>query len=209
LRRYNNNKLYRKGHLQGMSTLSTMSTIQPRKGHEHEYFQRAKAVNVSWATKEQVRAMPKDVPWSQGVGKAYTLSAKVDGFDRSVVISTWKNSKPFLYPNFANSNSRPPLSISGDLDRLTPYVSQDGRNIDSTREHVTAYNRERESSKAGAERADAAGSRGLISGVVDDECTQDESRHTMDAFIQTINGFSLGEAQHPQDLETFLEEFDT
>jgi heme-degrading monooxygenase HmoA len=125
LRRYNNNKSDRKGHLQGMSTISTMSTIQPRKGHEHEYFQRAKTVNVSRATREQVRGMPKDVPWSQGLGKAYLLSDKVDGSSRSVVISTWKNSESFLYPEFTNKSSGPPMNITGNLGRLTPYVSQD------------------------------------------------------------------------------------
>jgi hypothetical protein len=62
LRRYIKNKSYRKGHLQGVSTISTMSTIQPRGGREYQHSQRAEIVNVSRASKEQVRGIPKDVP---------------------------------------------------------------------------------------------------------------------------------------------------
>jgi hypothetical protein len=184
-----------------MSAISTMSTIQPRKGHEHEYFQRAETVNVSRATKEQVRGMPKDVPWSQGVGKAYLLSAKVDGSSRSVVISTWKNSQPFLYPNFMNKNTCPPLNNTDDLVRLTPYVSKDGRTIDSTREHVATYNQERESSMAGAKSVDVAHSRGSFSRTVHDARTQGGSRQTMDTFIASM---CFEGEQYPEDLDTFL-----
>ena len=47
----------------------------------------------------------------------------------------------------------------------------------------------------------------MISELVDDESMQDDNHQTMDAFIQTINGFGLEEAQHHQELDTFLKEF--
>ena len=184
-----------------MSTISTVSTIQPCEGHEHEYFQRAERVNVSRATKEQVRGMPTDVPWSQGVGKAYLLSAKVDGFSRSVVISTWKNSQPFLYPEFTNKNTGPPMNVTGDLSRLTPYVSRAGQTIDPARPHVTIYNQERGSSMAGAECDDVSEAAGSISGTVRHVRTQDESHQTMDTFIDSM---CFGGEQHPEDFDTFL-----
>jgi hypothetical protein len=184
-----------------MSTISTMSTIQPREGHEHEYFQRAETVKVSRATKEQVRGMPKDVPWSQGVGKAYSLSAMVEGSTRSVIISTWKNSEPFLYPEFTKKSSGPPMNITGDLGRLTPYVSRTGQTIDPARSHVTTYNRERESRKAGAESAVAPELQGSTSGTVHHVRAQDESHQTMDTFIDSM---CFEGEQHPEDLDTFL-----
>jgi hypothetical protein len=183
-----------------------MSTIQPQQGHESEYFQNANTVRVSLTTKEQVRAMPKDVPWSQGGGKAYSLSAKVDGSDRFVVVSTWKKGKPFLYQNFTKKSSGPPLTIPGDLGRLTQYTSQDGRSIDPTRQHVTTYNREREASKAGAESTDVAKPQGSISGTVHDVRTQGGSHQTMDAFIESIC-FEEG-AQNPEDFGTFLKKLE-
>jgi len=87
-----------------------MSTIQPKEGYDHEYFQEADTVCIELATKEQVRAMPKHVPWSQGGGKAYSLSAKGGDSDRVVVIGTWKNRKPFLYPISPRGISGPPFT---------------------------------------------------------------------------------------------------
>ena len=83
-------------------------------------------------------------------------------------------------------------------------MGEDGRDPDSTRQHATAYDRRGGSSwSRAAESVGIADSHGLISEFVDDECMQDGNHQTMGTFIQTIKGFGLGRAQHPQELDTF------
>ena len=87
---------------------------------------------------------------------------------------------------------------------MCPKMGEDGRNIYSTRQHATAYDRRGGTSwSRAAESVGIADSQGLISELVDDECMQDGNHQTMGAFFQTIMGFGLGQARHPQELDTF------